>query len=575
MDLATTLTNALNLSSDHRPTVLEIDLSLGLLGEAPQDPLTALRSRMTPRLPHVIAGLRHGAEDDAVVGAVIHVTPTVTAWQSEELAYALRAFRDAGKRVIAWSESFGELGPGTLPYYLATVADEIWLQPSGSLGLLGVGLEVMTIRGTLDKIGAVPQFGQRKEYKTAAEMYMSTDITEPNREMTDRIGASVTEQVIASTMSARGLSEEQVREAITASPLTAERAQELGLVDRLGFRADVYAHLRETFADSDSTELPEQIGDPIRLLFAHRYARSITHQAVSKARARRQPIIGVVEVHGGIITGRGSGPRPGRSEAASDLIVAALRAAGENDAVRAVVLRVDSPGGSYVASDAIRDQVRRLQASGRPVIASMGALAASGGYFVSMPADTIVALPSTLTGSIGVLGGKIMIKDTLAKIGVNRQSIGTAEATMFSGTRLFDDAEWQKVESWLDLVYDDFTHKAAADRELPYEQLEAVAKGRVWTGADALERGLVDRLGGLRTAIEIAAEKIGVDPDHARVQQFPQLPMLAKLKPAESSESPMAAGISGRPAGPLELLAATLGVEQTGVLTVPWRFTLT
>jgi protease-4 len=281
----------------------------------------------------------------------------------------------------------------------------------------------------------------------------------------------------------------------------------------------------------------------------------------------------VVPVNGPIVVGRGHSQVPmQRQIAGSDAVVAALRAAAEQDSVRAVVLRVDSPGGSYVASDAIRDAVLRVKQSGRPVIASMGSVAASGGYFVSMAADRIVALPSTLTGSIGVLGGKVVIKETLARIGVTRESIGSPAATMFSSNRPFEHEEWLKIESWLDAVYDDFTRKAAEDRGLEYDDLESSARGRVWTGADAVDRRLIDELGGLRTAIELACEKVDIDSEDVRVQQFPQLPMLARFKPADSSESPGAAMAGGPSPSLLEMVAAALGVQQAGVLTMPWRF---
>ncbi len=557
------------ISTDHKPLVLEIDLALGLLATEPRDPLTALRSRTTPRLARILAGLRHGSTADEVVATVVHITPDVRVADAEELGLALRSFSAAGKPVIAWTESFGELGPGTVPYYLATAADEIWLQPSGSIGLQGIGLEVVTVRGLLDKIGAEPQFGQRHEYKTAAEMLMSTEISAPNREMTDRIGTSITDQVVGRTAAARALTENQVRDAMAAAPLTAQQALERRLVDHLGYRTDVYREVRARFGAGDDG--PE--ADRVRLLYAHRYSHSVRRQAVN--RLRRRPVIAVVPVEGGIVTGRGHSPTPmNRPQAGSDTVVAALRAAADDDSVRAVVLRVDSPGGSYVASDAIRDAVLRVKRSGRPVIASMGPVAASGGYFVSMAADRIVALPSTLTGSIGVFGGKMVINETLARIGINREAIGSRAATMFSSARVFEHDEWLKIEAWLDAVYADFTQKAAADRGLDLADLEADARGRVWTGADAKERRLVDELGGLRSAVELAARRVGADPDHVRLQQFPHLPMLARLRPPESSESPAAAVITARSSGPLELLARALGVDDTGVLTMPWRFAI-
>lgn len=552
---------------DKKPVVLEIDLGLGLQSTDPKDPLSALRSRNIPRLNAIVAGLRHAAKDDRVVAAVVHIAPNATVWQVEELRPALRRFAASGRKVIAWTESFGDGGPGTVGYYLATAADEIWLQPSGAVGLLGIGLNVMTIRGVLDKIGAEPQIGQRKEFKTAAEMYTSTEISEPNREMTGRIAASITDQVVAATAAARRLSADQVEDAVSAAPLTAGQGLDRGLVDRLGYRADVYRAVRDEFGQGDDHD--------VQLLFAHRYSHSTAKEAIRRRVRRNLPIIAVVDVEGAIVTGRGNRPLPGgRAQAGSDQVIAALHAASQNDAVRAVVLRVDSPGGSYTASDAIRAAVLQVKKSGRPVVASMGALAASGGYFVSMAADQIFALPSTLTGSIGVLGGKVVIKETLNKIGVTREAIGQRPATMFSEIRRFDADEWARYESWLDLIYDDFTHKAAEDRGLAHETLEPLAHGRVWTGSDAQERRLVDDLGGFSDALVAACRRVGVELDHVRVQSFPQVPMLARLRPPESSESPAAALTTGAPRGLLEIVTQSLGVEPGGMLTMPWRFDL-
>lgn len=562
------------------PLLLEIDLSHGLLSAVPQDPLTALRGRNTPRLSQVLAGLRLGAKDPEVGGVLIHVTANVGVAQAEALGLALREFAESGKPTIAWSETFGELGPGTIPYYLATFAKQIWLQPSGSVGLQGVALEVTTVRGVLDKIGAEPQFGQRHEYKTAAELFMAREVSEPNREMTQRLCDSVTEQVSSATAAARSLNADQVAEAIAASPLTAKEALERGLIDQLGYREDVYDRVR---AD---------LGGEIRLQFAHRYAKQQEAQPVRRLQQRKRPTIAVVSIDGGIVTGRSRGGSPiGGPNAGSDSVTAALRAVAEDEAVKAVVLRIDSPGGSYVASDAIRDAVLRLRRTGRPVIAAMGSVAASGGYFVAMPCDKIVALPSTLTGSIGVLGGKIVIAQTLERIGITREAIGSGSgATMFSSARHFDDAEWARVEAWLDLVYEDFTRKAAEDRHLPYEVLEGYARGRVWTGADAQERGLVDELGGVPAAIRLACEQAGLDRDEVRVAPFPHLPMLARLKPAESTASPVDA-VAMAPARSLQTAlthaltglhpgsgpasgSGTPGTPGTpGILTLPWHLT--
>lgn len=546
------------------PLVLEIDLSRGLLTSPPSDPLAAVRARNTPMLSQTVAGLRLAARDDRVAGAVVTVADTLSVAQAEELGAALEAFAAAGKGTIATTASFGELGQGNVPYYLALHTDSIWLQPSGAVGMMGVALEVTTLRGVLDKIDAEPQLGQRHEFKTAAETFMSKEVSAPNREMTQRIADSVVDRIAATAQRRREISADDFRSILAASPVPAPSALEQGLVDHLGYRDDAYAQARSRWGTDNE----------VRLQYAHRYARHQASRPAEQLRRRRQARIGVVSVIGGIVTGRnGSSPFGGHS-AGSDSVCAALRAAREDESVKALVLRIDSPGGSYVASDAIRQAVLDFRRTDRPVVASMAGVAASGGYFVAMPCDAIVALPSTLTGSIGVLGGKVVLGRTFERIGVTREAIGAGtNATMFSTTDTFDDAQWAKVNAWLDAVYDDFTTKAAADRAMAVDDLEPLARGRVWTGADAHDRGLVDDLGGLRVAVDTACRLADVDPEHARPVPVPHVSPLYRLMPADSSESPSDAVTTG-PEGILQGLSRVAGLEIPGVLALPWRLTV-
>jgi len=365
----------------------------------------------------------------------------------------------------------------------------------------------------------------------------------------------------------RGLSDAEVASAMADAPLSADDAKDRSLVDRLGYRGELYAELRRRHGRDGR----------LRLLFAHRYARRQAAHPVEQAMARRRPVVAVVPVHGSIVTGHSRsggllGPLVG-----SDTVGAQLAQLRDDDAVKSVVLRVDSPGGSYVASDAIRAAVIALRATGRPVVASMGRLAASGGYFVSMPADRVVALPSTLTGSIGVLGGKIVVHETLARVGITRETIGSGpQATMFSSNLPYDDDQWARVQHWLDQVYDDFTRKAAEDRRLGHEELEPHARGRVWTGSDARDHRLVDQLGGLEDAIRAACERAGLRRDRVRVRR-PQPSLLERVRPPESTMSP-AASVSREYLGPggelLRLLTESLGAPPTGVLSLPWDLRL-
>jgi protease-4 len=293
------------------------------------------------------------------------------------------------------------------------------------------------------------------------------------------------------------------------------------------------------------------------------------------ASRRQQPVVAVVAVEGGIALGRSNASPLGGRRAGSDTVCAALRSAGARDDVAAVVLRVVSPGGSYVASDAIHREVTRLRQQGTPVVASMGSVAASGGYFVAMGADEIVALPSTITGSIGVLGGKVVVGDALRRLGIGTEPVGAgSQATMFDSTVPFQEQEWARVEQWLDAVYADFTAKAASGRQMPYERLEPLARGRVWTGGDARDRGLVDTLGGLDQAVTRAAERVGSSRKQVRVVRVPHPSPLDRLRPAMSSES--AAATVWAPAGGAESAAEAV-LRQLGAgggvlsLPGPWR----
>ena len=542
------------------PVLLELDLSRGVVETPSATPLRIVGARPAPALHALLTALRQAERDRHVAGLVAHVAQRpISLALSSELRDAVGRFRRSGKAAVAWTESFGELGVGNVGYHLATAFEEIWLQPSGDVGLTGVVARAVFVRDALDRLGVEPQLAQRHEYKTAADTFLRSEMSDAGREMARRLAESATETIVADVAAARGLDPATVREIVDHAPLTATEALEAGLVDRLGYRDEVYASLRSRLGD-------------VRLLYVERYGRRrergrVVRRAVA---GRSSPVVALVRASGPIHLGHSSSVPWGGPNVGSDTLGATLRAAGRDPAVKAVVLRVDSPGGSYVASDAIRREILALRGSGRPVIASMATVAASGGYYIAMPCDVVVASPTTLTGSIGVLAGKQVVKEALGRVGVriDSEAVG-AHAEMFSSQQPFTEEEWARLEGWLDEVYDDFTSKAAADRGMPVERLRDVARGRVWTGADARSHDLVDQLGGLEEAVAIACERAGVGRDDVDVRVLPQAGLVRRLRGPESSEHAAAAHTAGQQPL-LDGALAALGLPlAAGVLTMP------
>jgi protease IV len=541
------------------PYLLELDLTQPLLEDKPPELVVRLLWRRRASLASVLRALDDGRTDARVAGLVAKIGPRGMGFaQAQELRDAVRAFSATGKPAVAWSETFGEFAAATVPYYLATAFGEVWLQPSGEIGFVGVASSSLFLAEALDNAGVRRQIGTRHEYKNAANMFLERDFTEPQREATGRVVASLWQQVVDGVANSRQLEAGTVRELADRAPLAASEAQLAHLVDHIGYRDEVYDALRRKRPGA-------------QFLFVHRYrAHRAVAERLRQAVPRRRGVVALVVGNGQIRLGR-SGQGAARSSAmGSDTVSAALRAALESDRVRAVVFRVNSPGGSYVASDTIWREVGRLRESGKPVVVSMGDVAASGGYFVAAPADAIVAGPGTLTGSIGVLGGKFSVGDLLARFGARHGSIGEGRhARMMSPLDEFTEEEWQQLSAWLDKIYDDFVGKVAAGRSMAREAVSEVARGRVWTGADARERGLVDELGGLERATVVARQRAGL-PAGAELVSFPHISPAQRLRPPRSSEDPRAAAaVVLGPWGPFGALAARLGLPPSGPLTMP------
>ena len=533
-----------------RPSLLlELDFTEPLSRPNADDPIARLR-RGRHQLGPILRALHEAGADHHVVGLIAKVGGALPWAAMQELRLGVQAFAASGKPTLAWAESFGEGSGDMSAYVLATGFDQIWLQPGGGLGLLGVGVETTFVRGALDHLGIEPQLEQRYEYKSAADRVMRTELTPAHRAALDRLADSIFTDAVAMIATARGMDPARVRELADTGPRTAPQAQDVGLVDSLGYRDEAYAAIRS------------RVGSDAELLFADRWhPRRRPHLPT-----RRKGHVALVEVRGTIVSGRTRRGPMGR-QVGSDSVGSALRAATLDEHVRAVVLQVDSPGGSAVASDTIWREVCRVRDAGKPLVVSMGQAAASGGYYISCPADVIVALPATLTGSIGVFGGKMVVSELLDRVGVTTGTVSYgARSLMFSPRRGFSDDERERLAATIDAIYESFVAKVAAGRARSVDEIEGIARGRVWTGSDALDVGLVDELGGLRDAVRIARLRASLPAD-APLRRPGHVPVLARLGQAKNTEDPRAS--MGATLRGLSDLSAGLGFPAAAVLKMP------
>ena len=566
--VTSTLTDRITTFRQRRtaPLILELDLSDGIAEEPPTDPLSALAAMRRPRLADVLDGLRRARADDRVRVLVAKVGgQRMGLAQVQELRAAISAFAGSGKLAVAWAETFGDFSPGNVPYYLATAFDRIYLQPSGDLGLTGISVRNWFYRGALDKLGVEFQVGKREEYKSAAERFTEQGYSGPAREALQRVAASIVEQITEAIAQRLEISGVEARTLIDSGPFMASEALDARLVDALGYRDEAYAAVRK------------EAGPDAQLLFLSRYHRA----RVLAERTRTLPkpgadAVALIYASGPIRRGRSARGPLLRGPMGSDTLSAALRSATADHRVKAIVLRVNSPGGSYVASDTIWRETVRAREAGKTVVVSMGEVAASGGYFIAMAADAIIAQPGTITGSIGVLSGKPVLGQALERAGVTSDAVTEgAHADMFTASRPFREDEWAKINSWLDRIYADFTGKVAAGRGLTQQQVHDVARGRVWTGADATGIGLVDSLGGLDAALDVARSRAALS-DSAPVRIYPRSHPLDRIRPAASSEERPAARtrLFAEAWGPVAQLAADAGLPSYGPLLLPGRWVI-
>lgn len=433
----------------------------------------------------------------------------------EEMRRAIKGFRESGKFAYIYSSSYGEAGNlGT--YYLATAFDEIWMQPMGMVGIMGVNAEMPFVRDVLDKIGVEPQFMQRKEYKTAYESFTNSNISEPNREMTQDLVSDIVSVLTDDIAKDRGITPTEFKALVEKGLFIDKEAKDSKLVDVLGYGDELVKKINEEVTgDPDDEDLAYiDIADysndiKPQASFTDDLLKEVEGAASDKKSAKEgKPALALVYASGMILSSN-EGQQDG--VAAADEIAEALADAAEDDDIKAVVLRIDSPGGSPVASETILHAVEQVQKKDKKVIVSMGQTAASGGYWIAAYADRIFVLPTTITGSIGVLGGKFSVQELWKAIGVNWDTIKWGQnAGMWSMNTPFSESEAERMNVMLDNVYTNFVQRVSKGRKMSVDEVEKIARGHVWSGKRAIDIGIADEFGGLDEALDFAAREIGL-----------------------------------------------------------------
>lgn len=442
----------------------------------------------------------------------------------QELRGAITKFRASGRPTIVFSPSFADAASNFTAYYLASSFDEIWMQPVGMIFMTGIDTESPYIRSALEKIGVKGAYFQRKEYKNAFEGVTSDSMSEASAEMNASMLADIMDQLLDDVSADRKMARDDVMAAIDLGVLTDEESVARGFVDHLGFGDDAMKALRKKLGVNDEKSMPAIVLEDYRDARSHEYLQALMAKKPGEKDKKRQSVA-VVNVSDMIMPGTGeSGGMFSDKIAGAEDISAAIRKAAKDENIAAIVLRINSPGGSPSASETIRHATSYAREKGKPVIVSMGSVAGSGGYWIATDASHIFAMPTTMTGSIGVIAGKFDLSDLWTKLGVNWDGVSVGEnADMWSFNKGFDESGTERMNAMTDRIYAVFIKRVAEGRNMTPEQVEEVARGRVWTGRQAHKIGLVDSLGGLNDALDYAAKDIGAGTRHdVRIVRLPE-----------------------------------------------------
>jgi protease-4 len=471
-----------------------VDLTRSILEHDPIAELHAFLGEPSTTVADIVFALKAAAQDERVESLLLVVgQPSgLDMAKAGEIREAVARFRAAGKPASAYIEAAGTTG-----YYVASACDNVYLMPGGMLAVTGFLAEVPFFRATLDKVRIEPQFFGLYEYKSAADSYMREGMSDPDREQWNAILDGFWQELTAGIAASRKLDAAAVEAAIHAAPQMANEALQARLVDELLYWDMVKDRLG--IAGDEEGDRVLDLADYVKSLPSGPWG--VKHK------------IAVVYGIGAILDGESDPGLFGMPTLGSDTVSRAIRQAAEDDSIEAIVFRVDSPGGSATASDEIWREVFQAKTK-KPVIVSMSYVAGSGGYWVSMCADKIVANPVTITGSIGVVGGKLNLGGLYDWAGVKWETLKRgARADLMTDTRPFSDEDAVEIQSMMGSIYEEFVRKVADGRRLPEEKVREIAKGRIWTGRQGKEIGLVDELGGLDAAVQLAKKELGIPED--------------------------------------------------------------
>eukprot|EP00913_Durusdinium_trenchii_P028494 g26722.t1 len=521
-------------AAPEKVTWAQIKIS-GSYPDGPQSP--SLFGPLTESLSDGIGRLDKAAGDNRITGVLLKISgPSLGRAKQSEFRQAIGRLRAKGKRVVAYMDSADTSG-----YLVATACDEIVMPEPAVLTVLGVRAEISFYKNLFDKLEIKPQMLRVGEFKSAAEPYSRTSMSEPFRREMNEILDDYYRQLVGNIAKSRKLDAKKVRAAIDSGPHTAAAAKKLGLIDRIAYADEVSKIL-----SGGKNVTVSMIGDYGKKKIDNDFSgitglvkmMNMLMGAESQGRASQRPKIAVIHATGMITTGSSSSSMFGGQTMGSSTIVNAVNKAAKDKTVKVIVLRVDSPGGSALASDLMW---RALQKAGKPVVVSMGDVAASGGYYISMGADIIFAEPGTLTGSIGVVGGKVALRGLYNKVGITTTVLSRGKnAGALSMTDGFTDSERAAMQGMMNAIYKQFTTKAAKGRKMKYAKLEKLARGRVYTGAMAVKIGLVDKLGTLHDALAHARKIGGFKPG----EKVEKLILPEPGSPFESLFGPMASARS-------------------------------